>query len=318
MSVGVVARLVGRSGYHDAPLRDGRSLDRMRYRARVTLTVAVALLLGVTGCSASESPTTRQTTVVPAAVPAQDPAALPYDPPALDPDPPALPPDPSALPPSPPASLPDPADAAAAPPGSVVLPPGPLAPPPDSPAFSAPRHEFVAPAAPTRFEMSGPAFDIKANVCQMNYVRPLDPPGEQKHTVCWVRKGFGVAPGSDSGGTSYILGHAWAKAPLVFNPLSELAMQEVPGQNPEMQSGVPTFPVKAINGYNIVLRTPTGTLTYTVTRAFAVAKSRAGDVKSLMANIPNRVVLITCGVKNGVDVDYNIIVDAYMTSSTAA
>jgi sortase (surface protein transpeptidase) len=95
-------------------------------------------------------------------------------------------------------------------------------------------------------------------------------------------------------------------------------MQEVPGQNPEMQSGVPTFPVKAINGYNIVLRTPTGTLTYTVTRAFAVAKSRAGDVKSLMANIPNRVVLITCGVKNGVDVDYNIIVDAYMTSSTAA
>ena len=193
----------------------------------------------------------------------------------------------------------------------------PLDPPVSLPAPPALPHEFVTPAAPTGFEMSGPAFDIKANVCQMKFVRPLNPPGDQKYTVCWVRKGFGVAPGSDSGGTSYILGHAWAKAPLILNPLSELAMQEVTGHNPEMQSGVPTFPVKAINGYNIMLRTPTGTLTYTVTRAFAVRKSQAGGVKSLMANIPNRVVLITCGVKDGVDVNYNIIVDAYLTSSTA-
>ena len=241
----------------------------MRCRTKVALTIAVVLIFGVTGCGASESSSGREATVMPAAVPAPDPPALPRDPPAWPPDPPALP------------------------------------------------HEFVAPAAPSGFEMSGPAFDVKANVCEMKYVRPLNPPGDQKHTVCWVRKGFGVAPGSDSGGTSYILGHAWAKTPLIFNPLSELAMHEVTGQNPEMQSGVPTFPVKAINGYNIVLRTPTGTLAYTVTRAFAVSKSRAGDVKSLMVNTPNRVVLITCGVKGGVDVDYNIIVEAYLTSSTA-
>ncbi|HET9257341.1 MAG TPA: sortase, partial [Pseudonocardiaceae bacterium] len=180
-----------------------------------------------------------------------------------------------------------------------------------------PSRQFVAPAAPTGFTMSGPAFGIKAGVCQMNYVRPLNPPGNQKNTVCWVRKGLGVAPGSDSGGTSYILGHAWAKTPLIFNPLSELAMQEFTGRNPEMQNGVPTFPLKALNGYTIVLRTPNGTLTYTVTRTFAVSKSQAGDVKSLMANTPNRVVLITCGIKNGVDVSYNVIVDAYLTSSAA-
>jgi hypothetical protein len=241
----------------------------MRCRMKVVVTIAVALVLGVTGCDASESWPGHEAPVVSAAVPAPNPPALPRDPLASPPNPPALP------------------------------------------------HEFVAPAAPTEFEMSGPAFDIKANVCQMKYVRPLNPPGDQKHTVCWVRKGFGVAPGSASGGTSYILGHAWAKTPLIFNPLSELAMQEVTGENPEMQSGVPTFPVKAINGYNIVLRTPTGTLTYTVTRAFAVPKSQAAGVKSLMANTPNRVVLITCGVKGGVDVDYNIVVDAYLTSSTA-
>jgi hypothetical protein len=246
-----------------------RSLDRLRCRTKIALTVAVVLTLGVTGCGPSESSSGRKATVMPAAVPAPTLPVLPPDPPASPSDPPSVP------------------------------------------------HEFVAPAAPTGFEMSGSAFDIKANVCQMNYVRPLNPPGDQKHTVCWVRKGFGVAPGSDSGGTSYILGHAWAKTPLIFNPLSELAMQEVTGQNPEMQSGVPTFPVKVINGYNIVLRTPTGILTYTVTRAFAVPKSQAGNVKSLTANTPNRLVLITCGVKRGVDVDYNIIVDAYLMSSTA-
>ncbi|MGH3922824.1 MAG: hypothetical protein ACRDTT_08155, partial [Pseudonocardiaceae bacterium] len=45
-------------------------------------------------------------------------------------------------------------------------PPVPAPPPP-------PPREFVAPAAPTEFEMSGPAFDLKADVCQMEYVRPL-------------------------------------------------------------------------------------------------------------------------------------------------
>ena len=200
----------------------------------------------------------------------------------------------------------------------IPVPVLPLLPTPPPPAPPPPPHEFVAPAAPTDFQMTGPAFDIKADVCEMENVRPLNPPGDQKGTVCWVREGFGVPPGSDSGGTSYILGHAWAKKPLVFNPLSELAMQEFTGQNPEMQSGVPTYPIQAINGYNIVLRTPNGILTYTVTRAFAVSKSQAGDVESLMANTPNRVVLITCAVKDGVDADYNVIVDAYLTSSMAA
>lgn len=278
----------------------------MRCSTKAAVTVTVALILGVTGCSASESASGQEAMAAPVAVPA------------------AVPPTGSATAPAAaqsaiPAAVPSPGPAAAPSavpgPNPPALPPLPAAVPPEPPA---PAHEFVAPAAPTAFEMSGPAFAIKATVCQMNYVRPLNPPGDQKHTVCWVRKGFGVAPGSDSGGTSYILGHAWSKTPLIFNPLSELAMQEVTGQNPEIQSGVPTFPIRAINGYNIVLRTRTGTLTYTVTRAFAVSKSQAGDVKSLTANTPNRVVLITCGVKNGVDVNYNIIVDAFLTSSTPA
>ncbi len=189
---------------------------------------------------------------------------------------------------------------------------------PAKPARPAVPHEAVAPSAPTAFEISGPAFDIKAVVCQMPYIRPLDPPGDQLHTVCWVRDTFGVAPGSNSGGTSYILGHAWAEQRLVLNPLSEFAMRQVTGKSVVVQSGVPTYPITNVNGYKVVLRTPRGTLVYTVTRAFAVAKEQAANVASLMANTPNRVVIITCGVSHGVDVDYNIIVDAYLQSSVAA
>ncbi|MEO6887231.1 MAG: sortase [Jatrophihabitantaceae bacterium] len=184
-----------------------------------------------------------------------------------------------------------------------------------APSKPAVPHEAVAPAAPTAFELTGRAFTIKANVCQMDNVRPLDPPGDQFHTVCWVRQGFGVAPGSSSGGTSYILGHAWAEATLVLNPLSLYAMKDVTGHASILQDGVPIFPITRVNGYHVVLHTPDGVLTYKVTTAFAVAKERAADVKALMANTPNRVVLITCGVANGADIDVNVVVYAMLESS---
>ena len=191
-------------------------------------------------------------------------------------------------------------------------------PAPHAPTRSALRHDRVAPAAPTAFEIRGSAFDIKAGVCPMDYVRPLDPPGDQVHTVCWVRANFGVAPGSKSGGTSYILGHAWAQAKLVFNPLSELATSELDTDHPQPQNGVPTYPMKGLNGYRVTLRTRNGTLTYVVRHTFAVSKEHAGDVHSLMANTPNRVVLITCAVAGGADLDYNIVVYANLISSVAA
>ena len=57
--------------------------------------------------------------------------------------------------------------------------------------------------------------------------RPLDPPGEQHHTVCWVRNEFGVAPGSDSA-TTYVLGHSWGQdTQEVLNRLSAPATQQI-------------------------------------------------------------------------------------------
>ena len=43
-----------------------------------------------------------------------------------------------------------------------------------------------------------------------------------------VNEKFGVAPGSNAPGTSYILGHAWAEANLVLNPLSIYALHTAP------------------------------------------------------------------------------------------
>lgn len=184
-------------------------------------------------------------------------------------------------------------------------------------------HEFVAAAAPTSFTYSAPHYTIKATVCGMEYVRPLDPPGEQHHTVCWVQHDFGFAPGSKGRGTTYVLGHSWAQDRLeVLNKISETAMREV---LPEIAhhkfhliSNVATYPVTRLDGDVITLRTPKGRLRYTVRGAFAVAKEDAGYVRPLMAqHTRNRVVIITCGELHGVDYDYNIIVDAFLTSAQA-
>jgi hypothetical protein len=178
----------------------------------------------------------------------------------------------------------------------------------------------VAAAPPRRFSYRGKGYTIRASVCGMEYVRPLDPPGEQHHTVCWVQHDFGYAPGSNGRGTTYVLGHAWAQdAREVLNPVSEPAMRQVLAQHStESRDGIATHPVTALDGDVITLRTPHGVLRYTVRDAYAVAKSQAGNVRSLMAeNTRHRVVIITCGELHHVDYDYNIVVEAYLSSSRA-
>jgi sortase (surface protein transpeptidase) len=83
-----------------------------------------------------------------------------------------------------------------------------------------------------------------------------------------------------------------------------------------MRSGVATYPVTALNGDVLTLHTANGVLHYAVRDAYGVAKEQAGFVHSLMdQNTRHRVVLITCAERHGVDYDYNIIVEAYLTSS---
>jgi hypothetical protein len=74
--------------------------------------------------------------------------------------------------------------------------------------------------------------------------------------------------------------------------------------------------VHVLDRYKLILHTPTGRLTYLVSKAYGVRKLDLGSVKSAMnQNAPNRVVLITCAERKGVDYDYNIVLYAHLYSS---
>lgn len=181
----------------------------------------------------------------------------------------------------------------------------------------APSIRPVTASAPTHFTMRGKGFTITARVCGMDYVRPLDPPGEQHHTVCWVQRDFGQAPGSSSA-TTYVLGHAWAEDALeVLNDASRPAtlqiLDAVQHHRVSHLDGIPIYPVTVLNGSTITLRTGTGVLTYAVRDVYGVAKNQAGNVRSLMnEKTPRRLVVITCAEAHGVDYDYDVILNAYL------
>lgn len=177
-------------------------------------------------------------------------------------------------------------------------------------------HDRVAAAVPHAFSISGPAFSISARVCSMDATIPLDPPGEQHHTVCWVNQRFGVAPGSTTG-SSFILGHAWAEdRHEVLNALSSRATAQLLTASPRVVDGVKTYPVTALNGYVVTLRTSRGILRYRVRDAYAVNKYEARNLRAMWSStIANRVVIITCAERSGRDYDDNIVVDAYLISS---
>lgn len=83
-------------------------------------------------------------------------------------------------------------------------------------------------------------------------------------------------------------------------------------------NGIQIHRVTVLNGGSIILRTRTGELRYTVRSAYAVKKSQSGEISSLMdQHTPNGLVLITCAEFGGVDYDYNVIVNAYLTASRA-
>ncbi len=126
-------------------------------------------------------------------------------------------------------------------------------------------HDFVGAAAPTAFTFTAKHYKIKATVCGMENVRPLDPPGEQHHTVCWVQHDFGHAPGTNGRGTTYVLGHAWGQDPLeVLNRISAPATHQLlklKARNAtRSRNGIPTYPLTVLNHDVLTLRTPNGTL----------------------------------------------------------
>jgi hypothetical protein len=191
-----------------------------------------------------------------------------------------------------------------------------VAPTPPAPVVP---HDYVAPARPTSFTVAGRGFRVSAHVCAMEPVFPLTPPGDEHHTVCWVKKGFGYAPGSATA-TSYVLGHSWAPDPNeVLNKLSERATRDVLRAKPKKLDGVAVYPAPSMSGARITLRTPKGTLVYQVRQAYGVNKQKLGLIKRVMdQHVRDRVVLFTCAERKGVDYNYNIVLDARLISSRSA
>ncbi|GAB2474557.1 hypothetical protein [Jatrophihabitans fulvus] len=182
-----------------------------------------------------------------------------------------------------------------------------------------PSHDPVAPATPTRFRFVGPGFTATANVCPMWDALALDPPGDPDTTVCWVRNNFGVAPGSNTA-TSYVLGHSFANDPdTALGRLSRTASAQLVKAPTVYRDGVPTRPITVLDGSTLTLWTANGRLDYKVRTAYGVPKPQFGLVQNIVDDtIAKRVLLVTCSVHAGQDLDYNVIVDAYLYSSTSA
>jgi hypothetical protein len=192
-------------------------------------------------------------------------------------------------------------------------------PPPAAPKPPGPRHDQVAAAVPTSMTFQARDFTINAHVCAMSASFPLDPPGEQHHTVCWVGKGFGYKPGSNTA-TSYVIGHSWAPDPQeVLNQISEHATREILHERPVKLDGVSVYPVKSLVGARLTLRTPKGRLTYVVRSGYGVDKGKFGLVKRTVdQHVRNRVILVTCSEGGGHDYYSNLVLDTRLVSSVSA
>jgi hypothetical protein len=117
-----------------------------------------------------------------------------------------------------------------------------------------------------------------------------------------------------------VLGHAWAEDRLeVLNDASTIATEQIIAEKPHLLRGIPIYPVTKLNGYKLILDTARGRLTYTVRRVYGVAKDQAGNVRRLMnESTRHRVALITCAERKGVDYDYDVIVEAFLTAAAPA
>lgn len=153
----------------------------------------------------------------------------------------------------------------------------------------------------------------------MPFVTPLNPAGPQETMTRWV-DGLGVPPSQAEQGTTYVLGHAWAAAPLVFNPISEKATDTALHATPvavESSAGTVTRRSTDIfNGSRITLKDEQGhARVWVVDDTWLVDKYEAINDTNLMdEDIPGRIILIACSVNGAQDLGYNVIVSGHLES----
>ena len=201
--------------------------------------------------------------------------------------------------------------------------PAPTPPPTPSPAPPPPPpgpNEGKPPAGEGSFSVRGAdggELVSGAQYASMPYELPLNPAGPQESMVRWV-EGWGVPPERAEEGTVYVLGHAWAQAPLVFNPLSERVSADALGKPDEPVESL-LYPVfrrssDVLDGARVEMVDGGGNRrVWEVDDAFLVDKEQAIDDKALMdESVAGRVVLIACSVDGGEDLGFNVVVTGHL------
>lgn len=200
--------------------------------------------------------------------------------------------------------------------------PAPTPPPSSSPAPPPPPgpNEGEPPAGEGSFSVRGAdggELVSGAQYASMPYELPLNPAGPQESMVRWV-EGWGVSPDRAEEGTVYVLGHAWAQAPLVFNPLSERVSADALGK-PDEPVETLLYPVfrrssDVLDGARVEMVDGGGNRrVWKVDDAFLVDKEQAIDDKGLMdESVAGRVVLIACSVDGGEDLGFNVVVTGHL------
>lgn len=155
----------------------------------------------------------------------------------------------------------------------------------------------VIPAKPALAPAPVGAMDAQSNQLTV----PPEPAGQDwSRTTVRIRQA--AYPAYPSTGTTYVYGHACHHHICPFT-----AIQHLPG------GGYTVNP-----GDQVVIGTPTGILTYQVSRVASVQKHDAGPLPQWASDstVPNRVVIVTCEYEQGDTSNDNIVIVATLISAT--
>lgn len=148
----------------------------------------------------------------------------------------------------------------------------------------------AGPGQPVRVQLPRLSLDIPVLPMSLPADRRINPPSNG--FAYWVSD-YGPA-GAGATNTTYLAAHSWNLGYAAFNGLMDI------------QAGAG----RVQSGDAVLITTPEGVTTYTVTATAGYAKSTLGDRDDLWAAVPGRLVLLTCFQLNDAGATENYVVYA--------
>lgn len=151
---------------------------------------------------------------------------------------------------------------------------------------------------PLRVQVPDLGLDVPVVAAGLNADRQFNPPSNV--LAYWMRD-FGSA-GPSAKNTVYLAAHSWNNGYAAFNRLMD------------QKSGTST----AKPGQKILVNTPEGAFSYSVTAVADYAKSSISAEPELWQAIPGRLVLLTCFQLNDAGANRNLVIYAQIDSHPAS